>query len=186
MNSTGRTIAVGQRLTVAVAVVGLRAKPAAAVRLVADERDRIGVGAERGAGQHQPPGRRSERLAYGLAPAEGVAGVVDLVQDHQGLEGLGPDPEGQRIGRDAGVGERDAGEVRLVFPCFTPKLGSMARLILAAASAHWVFRCSVGATMITRSICRRENRLAARVSANDVLPAPGVATARKSRGSASK
>ena len=51
--------AVGQRRRVAVRVVGPRPQPAACppIRLVADERDRVGVGAERRAGQHQPPGR---------------------------------------------------------------------------------------------------------------------------------
>ena len=50
----------------------------------------------------------------------------------------------------------------------------------SAASAHWVFRCSVGATMTIRSTTRLASRLAATVSAKEVLPAPGVATARKS------
>ena len=49
----------------------------------------------------------------------------------------------------------------------------------AAARAHWIFRCAVGATTISRpgrsaSWCR------AAVRAKVVLPAPGVATARKS------
>ena len=57
---------------------------------------------------------------------------------------------------------------------------------LAAASAHWVFRCSVGAITVIRSITRRASSSLATVSANVVLPAPGVATARKSRGFVSK
>ena len=52
----------------------------------------------------------------------------------------------------------------------------------AAASAHWVLRCSVGATTVTRSTTRRDSSSAATVSAKVVLPAPGVATARKSLG----
>ena len=56
----------------------------------------------------------------------------------------------------------------------------------AAASAHWVFRCSVGATTVTRSMTRRDSSSEATVSANVVLPAPGVATARKSFGDAAK
>ncbi len=39
---------------------------------------------------------------------------------------------------------------------------------------------------MTRSISRRLSSSAATVSANVVLPAPGVATARKSRGSVAK
>jgi hypothetical protein len=42
-----------------------------------------------------------------------------------------------------------------------------------AASAHWVFRCSVSATTVIRSITRRESSSAATVSAKVVLPAPG-------------
>src|SRR6478752_7444104 len=52
----------------------------------------------------------------------------------------------------------------------------------AAASAHCFLRCSVGATTViccTTWWCSSQE---ARVSANVVLPAPGVATARKSRG----
>ena len=52
----------------------------------------------------------------------------------------------------------------------------------AAASAHWVLRCSVGATTVTRSTTPRCSSSAATRSAKVVLPAPGVATARKSRG----
>src|SRR5699024_12675021 len=50
----------------------------------------------------------------------------------------------------------------------------------AAASAHWVFRCSVGATTVTRCTVRVSRSSAATRSANVVFPAPGVATARKS------
>ena len=60
--------------------------------------------------------------------------------------------------------------------------GSSGMPTFAAASAHWVLRCSVGATTVIRSTTRRASRSAATVSANVVLPAPGVATARKSRG----
>src|SRR5690606_19194975 len=60
--------------------------------------------------------------------------------------------------------------------------GSSLIPIRAAASAHCFFRCSVGATTViccTTWWCSSHD---ARVSANVVLPAPGVATARKSRG----
>ena len=52
----------------------------------------------------------------------------------------------------------------------------------AAAAAHWVFRCSVGQTTVTPSTVPSASSSAAIRSANVVLPAPGVATARKSRG----
>lgn len=52
----------------------------------------------------------------------------------------------------------------------------------AAADAHWCFRCSVGVTMVTASIVRSDSSSAAIRRPNTVLPAPGVATARKSLG----
>src|ERR1700722_2599989 len=52
----------------------------------------------------------------------------------------------------------------------------------AAASAHCVLRCSVGTTTVTRSTVPSASSSAAIRRANAVLPAPGVATARKSRG----
>src|SRR5699024_12830341 len=52
----------------------------------------------------------------------------------------------------------------------------------AAASAHWVFRCSVGATTVMRRTVPSDSSAAAICSAKVVLPAPGVATARKSLG----
>src|SRR4051812_2746244 len=55
-----------------------------------------------------------------------------------------------------------------------------------AASAHWVFRCSVGTTTTMRSIIRRPSSSLATERAKVVLPAPGVATARKSRGTSVK
>ena len=94
---------VGQRLRVAVGVVGDRARDAVRSGRVGDERDRVDVGAERRAGQRQPSGRRLERLAHALAPAQRVAGVVDLVEDHQRLEPLGADPQRERVDADAGV-----------------------------------------------------------------------------------
>jgi hypothetical protein len=50
----------------------------------------------------------------------------------------------------------------------------------AAASAHWVLRCSVGQTTVTASTEPSSSSSAAIRRANVVLPAPGVATARKS------
>ena len=51
----------------------------------------------------------------------------------------------------------------------------------AAASAHWCLRCSVGVTIVSVATSRRASSSAATVRAYAVLPAPGVATRRKSR-----
>ncbi len=58
--------------------------------------------------------------------------------------------------------------------------GSRCRENPAAARAHWCFRWAVGATTTSRD-GRLPSSWRAAVSANVVLPAPGVATARKSR-----
>src|ERR1044072_6690726 len=60
--------------------------------------------------------------------------------------------------------------------------GSSLIPIRAAASAHCFLRCSVGATTVTCCTTWWCSSHDARVSAKVVLPAPGVATARKSRG----
>ena len=65
-----------------------------------------------------------------------------------------------------------------VLPLPAAYAGSIGIPTRAAASAHCCLRCSVGATTVTRSTTRRLSRSAATVSANVVLPAPGVATAR--------
>ena len=70
-------------------------------------------------------------------------------------------------------------------PCWPSaflKFGSMAMPTLAAASAHCRFRWSVGATMVTRLTVPASISMDATRSAKVVLPAPGVATARKSLG----
>jgi len=61
-----------------------------------------------------------------------------------------------------------------------PTPGSRWMPTRAAASAHWTLRCSVGVTTRIRSIVRRAISSEATRKANVVLPAPGVATARKS------
>lgn len=60
--------------------------------------------------------------------------------------------------------------------------GSSLIPIRAAASAHCFFRCSVGATTVTCCTTWWCSSQDASVSAKVVFPAPGVATARKSRG----
>ena len=100
--------AVGQRLGVAVGVVGLRALQAVGTALVGDERDRAVVAAERRAGQRQPARRVVERLADGVAPALGVAAVVDLVEHDERLAVLGAHPVPRRVAGHLGVGDDDA------------------------------------------------------------------------------
>ncbi len=73
-----------------------------------------------------------------------------------------------------------------VFPEPAEYVGSIGMPARAAASAHWSLRCSVGATTMIRSTIRRPSSSAAADSAKVVLPAPGVATARKSRGERAK
>src|SRR5882757_2052816 len=58
--------------------------------------------------------------------------------------------------------------------------------IRPAASAHWYFRCSVGVTTVTAAMVRSASSSAAIRSPNVVLPAPGVAAARKSLGEAAR
>ena len=100
--------AVAQGVGVAVGEVGQRAPHAVAVRLVAHERDRRGVGPERGAGEREPVRRGRERLFHGVAPRQRVTAVVHLVEHHQGGRGLGAGPVQLRPGRHLRVGERDA------------------------------------------------------------------------------
>src|ERR1700737_3897647 len=61
-------------------------------------------------------------------------------------------------------------------------LGSSAMPSAAAASAHCVLRCSVGTTTVIVSMLRSASSSVAIRRANAVLPAPGVATSKKSRG----
>ena len=100
--------AVGQRLGVAVGVVGLRAQHALAVGLVVDERDRAVVAAKWRAGQGQPAGRVAEGLTDGLAPALRVAAVVDLVENDERAVVLGAHPVSGRVAGHLRVGDDDA------------------------------------------------------------------------------
>jgi hypothetical protein len=83
---------VGQCLSVAVGVVGLRAHQAFAVGLVADERDRAVVAAERRTRQRESAGRVGVGLADGVAPTLRVAAMVDLVENDKGAVVLGAHP----------------------------------------------------------------------------------------------
>ena len=103
--------AVTQRAAVAVGVVGLRDPDAAVVAQVAHERDGRGVRSERRAGERQPPRRRLERLADRVAPAERVAAVVHLVEDHERALRLGERAVQGCLDRDLRVGDDDAVEL---------------------------------------------------------------------------
>jgi hypothetical protein len=93
-------------------VVGPAAQRTVGVGQVVDERDRVVVAAERGAGQGQPANGRLEGLLDRVPPAAGVPGVVHLVEHDQGAPVLGAGPVQQRVRGDTGVGDRDAGVVR--------------------------------------------------------------------------
>ena len=103
--------AVLQRGPVAVHVVRGAALAAARLVDVGDERDRVGVAAERRAGQRQPAAGRLERLLDRLAPGQRVARVVDLVEDDQGAAVLSALPVQRRVRRDLRVGDGHAVEV---------------------------------------------------------------------------
>ncbi len=94
---------VGQRVRVAIRVVGDAARDTVGAGRIGHERDRVDVGAERRTGQREPPLGRIERLTHRLAPRARVTRVVHLVEDHQRLEPLGADPVRQRVRGDAGV-----------------------------------------------------------------------------------
>ncbi|MDQ0709271.1 hypothetical protein QFZ52_001923 [Arthrobacter woluwensis] len=99
-----------ERIAVAVAVVGLGATDAVLVLGVLHERDGRGVGAERGARQGQTSHGRFERLTEPVTPGQGLATVVDLVQDDERAGRLGPGPVQHGLRRHLGVRHRDADE----------------------------------------------------------------------------
>ncbi len=104
----GADDAVAERAAVAVRVVGGGAADAVVALLVRDEGDRVGVRAERGAGEGEPAGGRLERLQARLAPGLRVTGVVDLVEDDEGLALLDPVAVEHRPDAHTGVGDGDA------------------------------------------------------------------------------
>ena len=185
---------VGQRLLVAVGVVGAADQPMPlavvaleAVLLVADEGDAlVGLGAERRPGQAQPAGREAEGLLGRLAPGEAVTGVVHLVEDDQRLDARWRGRRAasacrrpaRRWSRSPGC-RRAPGRRRWSGP------GPGRCPSASAASAHCMRRWSVGQTTTTRATSRRASSRAASVRAKVVLPAPGVAVTRKSFGDCS-
>ena len=94
-----------QGVAVAVFEVGLRE-----IAVVADERDRPLVRAERRPRQAEAPPRRVERLPSRVAPRAAVAGVVDLVEDRQRASDQRPQRRGRR--RHLLVRHHDAVHVR--------------------------------------------------------------------------
>src|ERR687892_2257088 len=101
--------AVGQRLLVAVGVVGTADQAHAplavvaleAVLLVAHEGDAlVGLGAEGRPGQAQPARGEAVGLLDRLAPGEAVTGVVHLVEDDQRLHRGGAGGVQHRLARD--------------------------------------------------------------------------------------
>lgn len=103
---------VAERVAVAVGVVAGRPGDPVGAALVPHEGDGVGVAAKRRAGQREPPGRRLEGLLHGVAPGQGVPGVVHLVQDHERTAAGGPRAVQRGVRGDAGVGQRDTVEVR--------------------------------------------------------------------------
>ena len=95
-----------QRRTVTVRVVRLGAANTLVVHLVGDERNRGGIRAERGTGQRHAAGGVVEGLAQAVAPGEGVAGVVNLVKNDEGLRRLGVAGVQLRLIRHLRVGQR--------------------------------------------------------------------------------
>ena len=98
---------VTQRLGVAVGVVTAGAQDPVVAVLVADEGDGVGVGAEGGPRQGQPPDGRLEGLADPVAPGLVVTAVVDLIEDDEGALGPGAALVHGRAGGHLGVRDGD-------------------------------------------------------------------------------
>ena len=103
--------AVGEGAAVAVVVVGAREPDALLVRVVLHERDRGGVAAERCAAQQQASGRAPVRLTQRIAPAERVAAVVHLVEDHERRFLVDEPAVHGCLDRDLRIGDRNPVEV---------------------------------------------------------------------------
>ena len=100
--------AVGERVGVAVGVVGRRTHQALLVGGVGDERNSTVVAAERRPGQSEAAGCVSEGLPDAFTPALGVPAVVDFIEDHQRAPVLGAHPVPHRVAGHLGIGHHDA------------------------------------------------------------------------------
>ena len=101
-----------ERGPVAVHVIRGAAQAAARLGGVGNERDGVGVGAERRAGQREPAAGRIEGLPDRVAPGQRVARVVDLIEDDQRASVLGALPVQRGMRRDLRVGDGHPMEVR--------------------------------------------------------------------------
>lgn len=99
--------AVGERLGVTVGMVGARTREPTLVGFIGDERDLTVVAAERGTGQRESSGGIAISLGGRVTPGLGVARMVDLIENHQGLAVLGAHPMPGRMRGDLRVGDHD-------------------------------------------------------------------------------
>ncbi|CCI54392.1 hypothetical protein BN13_70016 [Nostocoides jenkinsii Ben 74] len=99
---------IAEGLGIPIGVVRRRAARPVRQLPVAHERDRIVVRTERGAGQCEPPAGGGEALGDRFAPGTGVTGVMDLVEDDQGVGVLGDRAIVEMSRRDPGIGDGGA------------------------------------------------------------------------------
>ena len=99
---------VGERVAVSVRVVGGGPADAVVPLLVRDEGDGVGVGPEGRTGEREPPGGGIKGFEAGLTPRLAVPGMVDLIQNHQGLALLAAVAVQHGAHADTGVGDGDA------------------------------------------------------------------------------
>ena len=180
MNTTGRTTPSASACRVARAV-GLRGCAARRRRRGGvDERESVVVGAERGAGEREPPRGGFERLPHRLAPRPRIARVVHLVEHDERPPALRAGPVQQRVGRDARVRDGDAAVIGEGGAGRVAEIRVDRDAAAAAASDHCVEVLGRVTTVIV-SMTRSASSCGA-TRANAVLPAPGVAMTRKSAG----
>ena len=143
---------------------------------------RPGVGAERGA-RRASAGRRTPRTPCSTPSpqARSWPGMVDLVEDHQGVW-----PKGRTtpaaLGGDLLVGGHQAVDVGGRAAVGRRPVGIQLEAEAVAATAHWTLRWLSAARRRAgdRGAPAASGQRAAAARAKVVLPAPGVATARKS------
>ncbi len=99
---------VGEGVAVAVVVVGLGEPDALFIADIRHKGNGGSVGTEGCSGQRESAGGGLEGLADRVTPAERVAAVVDLVEDHQRARRLDHGAVVGRFHRDLGVGDGDA------------------------------------------------------------------------------